>query len=127
MLIPKHPNIMATSTQTPTNSRSPKNTVLSFQQFRELYGKKVAVYQPVFLQNGNKYQQVGFFSQEEARETRVFVSKTLDFITASDIVRLKDRLCVIINPSKGIAILSVYKSDASQNSHNTMEIVEGLD
>ena len=117
---------MATSTQTQTNSQSPKNTVLSFQQFRELYGKKVAVYQPVFLQNGSKYQQVGFFSQEEAKETRVFVSKTLDFITASDVVRLKDRLCVIINASKHIAILSVYKSDTSA-SHNTMEIVEGLD
>lgn len=117
---------MATSTQTQTNSQSPKNTVLSFQQFRELYGKKVAVYQPVLLQNGSKYQQVSFFSQEEAKETRVFVSKTLDFITASDIVRLKDRLCVIINASKGISILSVYKSDASASS-NTMEIVEGLD
>ena len=118
---------MATSTQTPANAQSPKNTVLSFQQFRELYGKKVAVYQPVFLSNGKKYQQVSFFSQEKVKETRVFVSTTLDFITASDIVRLKDRLCVIINPSKGISILSVYKSDASQNSHNTMEIVEGLD
>ena len=117
---------MATSTQTPANAQSSNNTVLSFQQFRELYGKKVAVYQPVFLQNGSRYQQVSFFSQEEARETRVFVSKTLDFITASDIVRLKDRLCVIINPSKGISILSVYKSDASASS-NTMEIVEGLD
>ncbi len=116
---------MATSTQTQTNSQSSKNTVLSFQQFRELYGKKVAVYQPVFLQNGSKYQQVGFFSQE-AKETRVFVSKTLDFITASDVVRLKDRLCVILSASKGIAILSVYKSDASASS-NTMEIVEGLD
>ena len=117
---------MATSTQTPANAQSSNNTVLSFQQFRELYGKKVAVYQPVFLQNGSRYQQVSFFSQEEARETRVFVSKTLDFITASDIVRLKDRLCVILSASKGIAILSVYKSDASASS-NTMEIVEGLD
>lgn len=117
---------MATSTQTPANAQSSNNTVLSFQQFRELYGKKVAVYQPVFLQNGSKYQQVGFFSQEEAKETRVFVSKTLDFITASDVVRLKDRLCVILSASKHIAILSVYKTDASASS-NTMEIVEGLD
>lgn len=117
---------MATSTQTPANAQSSSNTVLSFQQFRELYGKKVAVYQPVFLSNGKKYQQVSFFSQEEAKETRVFVSKTLDFITASDIIRLKDRLCVIINASKGISILSVYKAYASAQS-NSMEIVEGLD
>ena len=84
------------------------------------------MYQPVFLSNGKKYQQVSFFSQEKVKETRVFVSTTLDFITASDIVRLKDRLCVILNASKGIAILSVYKTDASASS-NTMEIVEGLD
>lgn len=121
---------MATSTQTPANSQSSSNTVLSFQQFRELYGKKVAVYQPASSINSTtgeqvKWQQVGFFSQE-ARETRVFVSKTLGFIKPADVVRLKDKLCVILSASKHIAILSVYKSDASASS-NTMEIVEGLD
>lgn len=117
---------MTTSTQTPANSQKSQNTVLSFQQFRELYGKKVAVYPPVTTSNGSSYQQVSFFTQSEVRETRVFVSKTLGFIKPADVVRLKDRLCVIINASKGISILSVYKSDASASS-NTMEIVEGLD
>ena len=117
---------MATSTQTPANAQSSHNTVLSFQQFRELYGKKVAVYPPVTTSNGSSYQQVSFFTQSEVRETRVFVSKTLGFIKPADIVRLKAQLCVVINASKGISILSVYKTDASASS-NTMEIVEGLD
>lgn len=117
---------MATSIQTPANAQSSHNTVLSFQQFRELYGKKVAVYQPVTTSNGTSYQQVGFFTQSEVRETRVFVSKTLGFIKPADIVSLKAKLCVIINASKSISILSVYKNDTNAQS-NSMEIVEGLD
>lgn len=117
---------METSTQTPANAQKSQNTVLSFQQFRELYGKKVAVYQPVTTFNGSSYQQVSFFSQSEVRETRVFVSKKLGFIKPADVVRLKDKLCVVINASKDISILSLYKSDASAQSNN-MEIVEGLD
>lgn len=117
---------METSIQTTTNSQSSKSTVLSFQQFRELYGKKVAVYPPATTSTGQSYQQVSFFTQNEVRETRVFVSKKLGFIKPADIVRLKAKLCIIINTQRGISILSVYKSDTSAASSN-MEIVEGLD